>query len=90
MVAVALLPPLTVFGLLLGSGDYFNAFEALLYFFINIICINLAGVATFYFQGVTPRNWWEAGKAKKATKISMLSWSGLLCFLFLIITLIKI
>ncbi len=87
MVAVALLPPLTVFGLLLGAGDYFNAFGALLYFFINIICINLAGVTTFYLQGVTPRSWWKADKAKKATRMAVLTWSLLLFFLFIVIKL---
>jgi len=55
MVAVALLPPLTAFGLLTGSGEYNLATGAFLLFLTNIICINLAGVATFLLQGVSPR-----------------------------------
>ena len=54
MVAVALLPPLTVYGLLLGTGQIKEAIGALLLFITNIICINLAGVITFLFQGVSP------------------------------------
>lgn len=87
MVAVALLPPLTVFGLLLGSGDLNLATGALLLFLTNIICINLAGVATFILQGVTPRTWWEAKKAKKATRKSLIYWVITLALLTLIMSL---
>ena len=74
MVAVALLPPLTVFGLFLGAGNYTLAAGALMLFLTNVICINLAGVATFLIQGVSPRTWWEAKKAKKATRLSISYW----------------
>ncbi|GEM_PF-860880 len=50
MVAVALLPPLVAFGLLLGAGHELLAFGALLLLFVNIICINLAGVVTFLYH----------------------------------------
>jgi len=85
MVAVALLPPLTVCGLLLGAGNFHEAIGALLLFSTNIICINLAGVATFFSQGVRPRTWWQADKAKKATRIALLLWSFSLGLLALII-----
>ncbi len=85
MVAVALLPPLSVCGLLLGAGQYHEATGALLLFFTNIICINLAGVATFLVQGVSPRIWWEANKAKKATQKALILWSALLVLLTVII-----
>ena len=52
MVAVALLPPLTVCGLLLGTAQFSAAAGAFLLFSTNIICINLAGVITFLAQGV--------------------------------------
>lgn len=87
MVAVALLPPLTVFGLLLGSGELNLATGALLLFLTNIICINLSGVATFLLQGVTPRTWWEAKKAKKATRKSLIYWVITLALLILIMSL---
>lgn len=87
MVAVALLPPLTVFGLLIGSGEYSPAIGALLIFLTNIICINLAGVTTFLLQGVSPRTWWEAKKAKKATRKTLAIWIITLSFLVVLILL---
>jgi uncharacterized hydrophobic protein (TIGR00341 family) len=85
MVAVALLPPLAVCGLLLGSGQFSEATGAFLLFITNIICINLAGVITFLIQGVSPRDWWEADKAKKATRKAVTLWSIILAALALII-----
>lgn len=74
MVAVALLPPLTVFGLYLGAGDYKLAVGALLLFITNIICVNLAGIVTFLLQGVSPRTWYKADKARQATRKSLALW----------------
>ena len=85
MVAVALLPPLTVCGLLLGSGHFSEAVGAFLLFITNIICINLAGVVTFLVQGVSPRAWWEADKAKKATRKALTLWSIIFVVLAVII-----
>ena len=87
MVAVALLPPLTAAGLLLGSGEYDKASGAFLLFMTNIICVNLAGVATFLFQGVSPRTWWETKKAKSATKKSLTIWTVTLVALVVLILL---
>lgn len=85
MVAVALLPPLTACGLLLGSGYIGQAAAAFLLFLTNIICINLAGVFTFLIQGVSPRVWWEADRAKKAATRALLIWTAILGVLALII-----
>ena len=85
MVAVALLPPLVTCGMLVGSGYMKDAFYALLLVFTNIICINLAGVLTFVLQGIKPLTWWEADKAKKATKIAIMLWVFLLLMLLIII-----
>jgi uncharacterized hydrophobic protein (TIGR00341 family) len=85
MVAVALLPPLVVFGLLIGAGEIDTAMGALLLFMTNIICVNLSGVATFLIQGVRPLSWWEAASAKKATQKAMLIWGLLLAILVLLI-----
>ena len=78
MVAVALLPPLTVGGLLTGAGHLADAGGAFLLFITNIICINLAGVVTFRLQGVSPRIWWEADKAKRAARKATMWWSAIL------------
>jgi len=85
MVAVALLPPLTVCGLLFGTGQFSAAIGAFLIFATNIICINLAGVVTFLVQGVCPQAWWEADKAKKATRKAVAIWSAMLVVLAVII-----
>ena len=78
MVAVALLPPLVTFGLLLGGGHAAPAMGALLLFSVNLICVNLAGVATFLVQGIQPSSWWEKDRAVRATRVAMGLWVALL------------
>ncbi|MBS0656353.1 MAG: TIGR00341 family protein [Verrucomicrobia bacterium] len=78
MVAVSLLPPLVSFGLLLGTGHLHLAFGALSLFLINLVCINLAAVMTFIFQGIHPASWYEKGKAKKSIAIAIVLWVLLL------------
>lgn len=90
MVAVALLPPLAVCGLLLGAHHFHEAFGAFLLFITNIICINLTGVITLLAQGVSPRRWWEADKAKKATRKALILWSVILAVLAMVIFLWQI
>lgn len=85
MVAVALLPPLSVFGLLLGSGYYYLATGAFLLFLVNLVCINLSGLITFYVQRIKPLKTWEAFKAYKLTYFAMLVWSLLLVILLILI-----
>jgi uncharacterized hydrophobic protein (TIGR00341 family) len=81
MVAVALLPPLVTFGLLLGGGHPDLALGALSLFLVNLICVNLAGVATFLVQGIHPKSWWEKDRAAKATRIAAALWIILLAAL---------
>lgn len=85
MVAVALMPPLVVCGMLLGAGHFGPAFRAFLLVAANLVCINLAGDGIFLLQGVRPRNWWEAERAKKATWQAVLVWAVLLAALVLIL-----
>lgn len=85
MVAVALMPPLVVSGMLLGAGDVLLACRALLLTAANVICVNLAGVATFLAQGVGPLRWWEAERAKKATHKAIVLWTFLLAALVMIL-----
>jgi len=86
MVAVALLPPTVSFGMLAGSGNFISASGALQLLLVNIICVNLSAVSTFFVQGVRPLSWWEAKKAKKATRTAILIWTLLL--LLLVITIL--
>lgn len=85
MVSVALIPPLVVFGLLLGSGNLLLSLQAFELVAINMICINIAGVITFLVQGVRPLNWWEASKAKKATRYAIIIWAFLLILLIMLL-----
>lgn len=57
MIAVALVPPLSAAGLLLGSGHPELALSAFLLFCANLVCINVAGIATFLAQGLPPQSW---------------------------------
>ncbi len=81
MVAVALLPPLVVAGLLAGAGQERLALGALILLVTNVTCVNLAAVATFLVQKVRPRTWWEAERAKRATVLAVASWLVMLLVL---------
>ena len=49
---------------------------ALSLFLLNLICVNLAGVATFLVQGIHPASWWERDRALKATRVAIGLWLG--------------
>ncbi len=85
MVAVALVPPVVVCGMLLGAGYVSLSFNAFQLAAANIICINLSGVVTFLLQGVRPRNWSEAEVAKKAVRAAVLTWLILLSVLLVVL-----
>jgi uncharacterized hydrophobic protein (TIGR00341 family) len=85
MVAVALVPPLVVCGILLGDGQPKLALGAALLTAANIVCINLAGIVTFLAQGVRPRSWWEEERAKAATRKAVAIWTILLALLLAIL-----
>jgi uncharacterized hydrophobic protein (TIGR00341 family) len=85
MVAVALMPPTVTFGMLLGAGYFLPATGALLLLVTNVVCINLAGVATFLGQGVRPRTWWEEARARRSSRIAIAIWCLLLTILAIIV-----
>ena len=78
MVAVALLPPLVVCSMLLAKGHTGESLGALLLLLCNVISINLAGVGTFLFQGVTPRRWWDAERSRRLSRRALAAWIILL------------
>ncbi|MBW4548138.1 MAG: TIGR00341 family protein [Symplocastrum torsivum CPER-KK1] len=78
MVAVALLPPLVTFGLLIGSGHWQVAVGSMLLLLTNLICLNLAGLITFSVQKIRPRKWWEADFAQKVRHAAFWIWFVLL------------
>lgn len=81
MVAVALLPPLVAAGLLFGGMYWSEGIGALLLCCVNIVCINLSGVITFIFEGIQPKSWWEAERAKKYVRKAISLWIILLLIL---------
>ena len=87
MVSVALLPPLAVAGLLIGSGYLEGGFGALLLTGANVVCVNLAATAAFLVQGVRPNTWWEGDRRKRAIWIAAALWGGLLLALVVILML---
>jgi uncharacterized hydrophobic protein (TIGR00341 family) len=90
MVAVALLPPLVVTGLLIGSGNWLQAAGAFVLLMVNITCINLAAVATFLLQRVRPRTWWEAERAKRATRVAIILWVAVFLILLVLLFLVPV
>ena len=78
MIAVALLPPMVAFGMLLGAGHTAAALGALSLLLVYVIGINLAGVTTFLVQGIRPATWWEAQKARRATWTAITLWAAFL------------
>jgi len=81
MVAVALLPPTTVLGMLLGSGQFQPASGALLLLAVNIVCVILSAKLVFLARGVRPRTWLEKRQARQSTLIAVVVWGLLLILL---------
>jgi uncharacterized hydrophobic protein (TIGR00341 family) len=74
MVAVALLPPMVAFGLLMGGGRWELAANAGLLVAVNIACLNLAGVGTFLIRGVRPGKFYQQEHARKAIGVAIAVW----------------
>ena len=87
MVAVALLPPLVIASMLLVQGHHHEALGAFLLVATNVVCVNLAGVVTFRLRGIRPRTWWEASRARRATRIATAIWAGLLLLVVVLVAL---
>jgi uncharacterized hydrophobic protein (TIGR00341 family) len=87
MVAVAILPPTVAGALLLGDGHPVDALRALLLVLANVAAVNLAGMVTFVLNGMRPRTWWSAERAKRSVRVGVLIWTALLAVLALAIVL---
>ncbi len=85
MVAVALLPPATTFGIMLGAGEFSHAYGALLLLAVNIVCINLSAKLTLLLKGVRPRTWYEQKTANYTVRWYPLFWVLALIVLLIII-----
>ena len=85
MVAVALLPPLVVCALMATSGNWALAQGAAMLLAGNLVCVNLAGIATFLSRGVAPRTWWQKRKSRKLAVGMLLAWVLLLVALIALV-----
>lgn len=89
MIAVALMPPLVSFGILLGRGDGVLALSAFLLFLANVIVINLAGILTFRLEEVEPKQYFHQQVTRKQAKMLIRIWLIALAFISVIIFLKK-
>jgi uncharacterized hydrophobic protein (TIGR00341 family) len=85
MVAVALLPPTSTMGMMLGAGRWQEAVGALLLLTVNIVCVLLAAKLVFLIKGVRPRSWTERNRAKQSMTIYLSLWALLLAILIAVI-----
>lgn len=81
MVAVALLPPTVACGMLLSSGNWIGAANALLLAASNVTAVTLAAILTFAWRGMRPRNWWLAERAHSSARHGIGTFVGLLVLL---------
>lgn len=84
MVAVAILPPTTVVGLMLGQGRIMDAWGALQLLGLNIAGLQLAAQAVFVANGIRPGRWWEKRGARQSRVVSTLV-SGTVVLVFFVV-----
>ena len=75
MVAVALLPPATAVGIMLGAEQYALAAGAGLLLAVNLVCLNLAAKVVMYLKGIRPHSWHDQKTAQKVTSIYVAVWT---------------
>jgi len=85
MVAVALLPPATTMGLMLGRGYFDLMAGAGLLLAVNIVCVNLSAKLVLLAKGVRPRTWLEKRKARQSTTTYIVFWVITLAILITVI-----
>lgn len=67
---------------LLFGGQYMKeGIGALLLCLVNVVCVNLSGVVTFLAEGIRPKSWREAERARKAVRIAIVIWVFMLSIL---------
>ena len=89
MVAVALVPPATVLGMMLGIQEWDLATGAAVLLAVNIAAVNLSAQLVFLFRGIRPRTWIEQRAAKEASWINILIWIILLILCTALIFIIR-
>lgn len=78
MVAVALVPPATVFGMMIGTQCWPLAGGAALLLVVNVAAVNLSAQLVFLLRGVRPRTWLAKREAREAIWVNIAVWIMLL------------
>jgi uncharacterized hydrophobic protein (TIGR00341 family) len=78
MIAVALVPPLSAIGIFLARGDFELSAGGFHLFAVNLVCVNVAGIAAFLFQGLPPRNWRITGGIMLVWLVLLVAFGSLL------------
>ncbi|MBT8113870.1 MAG: TIGR00341 family protein [Arenicella sp.] len=86
MVAVALIPPATVLGMLISVQQWDMAAGAGLLLAINVACVNLSAQLVFILHGIRPRTWIARRVAQQSTWINLLAWAILLGICILMVS----
>jgi uncharacterized hydrophobic protein (TIGR00341 family) len=81
MVAVALLPPTAVLGMMLGRGQWELAAGAALLLAVNVVCVLLSAKVVFLVRGVKPRSWLDSDRARQSRVLYLGLWVLLLAVL---------
>ena len=89
MVAVALVPPATVLGMMLGIGEWSMATGAGTLLLVNVVSVNLAAQVVFLVRGVRPRSWLERRAAQQSTWLNIAVWGVLLALLVALVVLLS-
>lgn len=88
MVAVALLPPASAIGIMLGAGRLPLAFGAFTLLIANIACVNLAALAVFRWRRIEPRQWLRKFSARQSRLRAYIAW-GMLVLILVVMILIR-
>jgi uncharacterized hydrophobic protein (TIGR00341 family) len=67
MIAVALVPPTAVIGIGIAWGLPFVVIGSSVLVLVNALSINLAALATFWYSGYQPEQWFKLDDARSAT-----------------------
>ncbi|WP_266095231.1 TIGR00341 family protein [Gracilibacillus oryzae] len=89
MVSVALLPPAVVLGMMIGAMEFAAAVTPLLLLLVNISAILLSAIIVFWTSGIQPVNWSEIQVANTSKTYALLSVSGVIIILAVMIYLIN-
>jgi uncharacterized hydrophobic protein (TIGR00271 family) len=85
-IAISLVPPLAVTGLLISDGDYSDALGAFLLFSTNMVAILLAGAVTFVLTGVAPIGQIAANRRRVQSSLTLVATLAILIVAVLALT----